>query len=126
MSINSKQLNVLTYELTACVSVTLQAPVLTASPASHVFSSGGGVTLTCSSSHQSSSTQYKYYLSNILYRHNLSPTWTLSSLSAADSGEYTCRVIVGGVESDRSNVYGITVVGKLIRNVFIEFCFIFN
>ena len=88
-------------------------PTLSASPSDSVIPASTPVTLTCATdSSGSTATNYIFYKNtNIIYDGPLD-TYSVASVTTADSGAYSCVASINNVASLESPSYSFTVEGK--------------
>ena len=90
-----------------------KTPTMSVSPSDATLESSTSVTVTCTTTSSSSgSTEYTFLKDGVSVATQPADTYTMSSVTTSDSGTYTCKVTIKGVESLSSNQHTLRVVGE--------------
>ena len=98
------------------VSVFPQTPTLSVAP-SNAASESGSVAVTCATASTGASITYNFLKDGKAIISQASGTFTMGSMTTAESGSYTCTVTMSSVTSVASSCYTPTVVGEYIVKV---------
>ena len=89
-----------------------KTPRLTVSPPNAVIESGTSVTLECVTESTGAVAAYNFLKDDQAVFSESDGFHTMDSVSTADSGTYTCTVVMNSVTSLPSDDHSITVVGE--------------
>ena len=87
-------------------------PTLQATPSSSVANSGSSLRLQCQTSTQANDLQYIFYKGSTAITTQNNELYFISSLAVSDSGLYTCKVSLNGIQSGFSNSFQLSVSGE--------------
>ena len=87
--------------------------MLTVTPSNAVIESGTSVRLDCDTASTAAVATYTFLRNDQDVFSDTVSSYTMDSVSTADSGIYTCNVVMNSVTSLPSDDHSITVVGKV-------------
>ena len=92
-----------------------KTPRLTVNPSNAVIESGTSVTLECVTESTGAVAAYTFLKDGQAVFSDTDGFHTVDSVSTAESGTYTCTVVMNSVTSLPSDDHSITVVGEILN-----------
>ena len=99
------------------ISVIPQTPTLSVAPSDATIESGTSVTVTCATASTGASITYNFLKDGNAVTSQASGTYTMGSITTAESGSYTCTVTMSTVTSVASSGHTTTVVGEYMVKI---------
>ena len=94
-----------------------KTPTLSVVPPDAIIESNASVEVTCVTSSIGANITYNFLKDGNAVTSQTSDTYTMGSISYAESGTYTCTVTMNSLTSAASSDYAIKVVGEYIVKV---------